>query len=654
MKAGKRTVAVLVISVVALLILLMVGGVVAESIEIESDISDSWLGRFISKIKYTLSKQEAFTVCGDTLGCASFPTSPSPFFYINGETMFLNPGMVGAQSAFVNIFRGSPYDNQYSEHLNDDRQFLGEYFVDAFNTYSSVCDAGAYWDSDGDGIGECYVDYYMCSNAPCYSDSECSSGEFCDIDALSSCSALINAGVCRISTPTHTTDVYQCEDGTKTYLGDVSSGNVNFCTDPSDTKYLIGTTDRCLDYEPSECYEVPPVNGDVCGDGNIDSGETCSNCPEDVGICPVGDANFEVDIITAPSALIQSGDTITAEVQITNVGGDGTMSVEVGVYKDEDIASWGFAIVQQVSNCEPTEKNVQTKQITLNAGESTTTTYQFIAPTVCRPITNAITEFDLLAVAYINCFNTGQATGVTGSDRWAIQFQPRDDCTGSCSNGIKDGEETDTDCGGSECSKCRVLYKCARTTDCESDLACINGYCSDESARQKGIKASDIKKMTSEDLAQSMCIESAQCQSESSCQSMQWLIDEGHLTDTEADDLVDESAIFLTASGGAIGVGVCAVGVAALSLTTAGGAAILFPLCGVAGGAAGLGLNELIENWFDKDMTKVGYCILEEPNAWCGFASNLALFPITDDDCTDGSIILGIIALFGVMVWSKF
>jgi formylglycine-generating enzyme required for sulfatase activity len=46
----------------------------------------------------------------------------------------------------------------------------------------------------------------------------------------------------------------------------------------------------------------------------------------------------------------------------------------------------------------------------------------------------------------------------------------------TCRNTIKDGAETDTDCGGNVCDKCRDGKTCIAKTDCAGD-ACLNGKC---------------------------------------------------------------------------------------------------------------------------------------------------------------------------------
>ena len=52
-------------------------------------------------------------------------------------------------------------------------------------------------------------------------------------------------------------------------------------------------------------------------------------------------------------------------------------------------------------------------------------------------------------------------------------------CSGSgCSDGIRNGNETDVDCGGSLCTGCDVGSSCRADIDCESNY-CLNGKCED-------------------------------------------------------------------------------------------------------------------------------------------------------------------------------
>lgn len=59
---------------------------------------------------------------------------------------------------------------------------------------------------------------------------------------------------------THTTNVYRCSNGEKDYLGEVSYGDHNFCTDPKDNNYIRqGDSPSGVCYppnqEPKTCYE---------------------------------------------------------------------------------------------------------------------------------------------------------------------------------------------------------------------------------------------------------------------------------------------------------------------------------------------------------------------------------------------------------------
>ncbi|MBI2443816.1 MAG: hypothetical protein HYV42_01060 [Candidatus Magasanikbacteria bacterium] len=47
----------------------------------------------------------------------------------------------------------------------------------------------------------------------------------------------------------------------------------------------------------------------------------------------------------------------------------------------------------------------------------------------------------------------------------------------SCHDGIKNGAETDVDCGGSDCRGCVQCQLCLTTTDCKAGLSCADGNC---------------------------------------------------------------------------------------------------------------------------------------------------------------------------------
>ncbi len=65
----------------------------------------------------------------------------------------------------------------------------------------------------------------------------------------------------------------------------------------------------------------------------------------------------------------------------------------------------------------------------------------------------------------------------SGSD-CASTFCYRNLCVTSCHDGVKDFNETDVDCGGAGCSKCGEKNMCSGNSDCQS-LSCVGGLCTD-------------------------------------------------------------------------------------------------------------------------------------------------------------------------------
>jgi len=580
------------ISVGIILVMLMLVFVNAQT---EKETKISAFDLFLSNLKYKISNL-LFTSVGQARDCSVYPNK------------------------IISHSIGEQWDSyDYRDGGCSDSALINTYYDDFF--YREYEDDFTEW--DGLKFDEnTWIEFYCCPYPSCDSNSDCDDpyGDICNIAY----------GSCYYEEPDWETDVYRCEETGWEFWQDVDYGSNYWCNDP----------DRKMWYHPGhdsrQCYEDEDDAVECVLDDDDGNGDGVT-----------GDADFQVDIISATPIVFSSEQNVNINVKIKNNGEKGSMKVEVGLYKDEDITSWGFVVIQDAINCEPNEKNVDTKLIELNAGEEITETFTIITPKVCRKGIEPIGTFDLLVVAFVNCFNTGLATGVTSSDRFNVAFTPRIDCVGSCTNGIRDGEETDTDCGGSECYKCRNGWTCERTTDCQSGLQCLEGYCSSSDTsrgNQKGISASKIKKMTAEDLAASACTKTIQCEEESECQSLQFLVDSGSLTDEEAESIIDRSAIFFT-SAGAIG-GIAACGAASLVLLPA--APILFPLCALAGGALGLGINDIFESFGDKDLSKAGYCIKEgvglEIFEWAAF------FDVTGDGIKDGTDGLIIVIIGGALL----
>lgn len=244
---------------------------------------------------------------------------------------------------------------------------------------------------------------------------------------------------------------------------------------------------------------------------------TPSPTPSPTPIIPTNNADFKVEILSWTPQIPESEGQINVQVKIINEGNSGTMKIETGFYTDEQIANWYDnslqSIISSTSNCEPIEINVQTKEITLNAGEEITTTFTFNIPKICS-ITGTNTEnYKLHSTAYINCYNTGIATGQTSYDIKEITANPDFSLLNcfNCNDGLLNGMETDTDCGGLSCEPCGILYQCLQKSDCEGDLVCSNNVCMEEEQSEEGehcqypLTSSEWKQATDMQIVNSMC-----------------------------------------------------------------------------------------------------------------------------------------------------
>ena len=50
--------------------------------------------------------------------------------------------------------------------------------------------------------------------------------------------------------------------------------------------------------------------------------------------------------------------------------------------------------------------------------------------------------------------------------------------TPACNDGVRNGAETDVDCGGGECPGCDETRQCLRKGDCLPRFDCSNNHCS--------------------------------------------------------------------------------------------------------------------------------------------------------------------------------
>lgn len=82
----------------------------------------------------------------------------------------------------------------------------------------------------------------------------------------------------------------------------------------------------------------------------------------------------------------------------------------------------------------------------------------------CKDTSSSLTECAVLGATCVDCTSAGYRSCVAGQ------------CKSSCTDSIKNGPETDVDCGGGTCPKCTTGKNCNINSDCTSGK-CTNGIC---------------------------------------------------------------------------------------------------------------------------------------------------------------------------------
>lgn len=193
--------------------------------------------------------------------------------------------------------------------------------------------------------------------------------------------------------------------------------------------------------------------------------------------------NFDVNIDrTFTEVSEQQGDTVNIYVDITNKGSDGQQKIECGIYTTEQLQAWGvntalaifplFSGASNVPNCVATEDNVDTVTQTLKYGATTQIIF-----TPKAPFSYPGTGYRIFCAAFDQCWNEQDnplvTHRVTDTDLAPFELKSRSDVTPvvSCSDGLLNQDETDTDCGGF-CGSCPNYAICKTDSDCQSN------YCS--------------------------------------------------------------------------------------------------------------------------------------------------------------------------------
>lgn len=165
----------------------------------------------------------------------------------------------------------------------------------------------------------------------------------------------------------------------------------------------------------------------------------------------------------------------------------------------------------------------------------------------------------------------------------------------------------------------------------------------------KGINPNKVKSATTEDLIASSCTKTEQCESGSTCNSLKWYIDEGFLTEDDAETQITKARIAIdTAFAAAGGIGGAALGTVACTAGVIGGVIpglVCFGVLGVSGliigGVTGDYVADLVGSIANKDINKFGYCTIEKT----GNFFDDELFKIGDFSVTGLYFVLGIVGL---------
>lgn len=616
------------VSVSAVTITVTPAGQPGNTPNVDSQYPDNWFGRLLSDF----ANMGAFTVYGDELGCDKYVREGNILEFLNGDVVTIS--RPNGEQAFVNWFRGSPYEGIYSDHTTISRQFVAENFVSGSEGMETVwtCDAGAYW------LNKCYVEVYECANPICYTNSDCSSGETCVKTIISQ--SIPNAGVCKTSNPTHTTKVYTCANGVKTLTNTVSYGSSNFCTSSSDSQYIIGSTTRCLPDSqiPQECVGS-------CGDGvcNIlNSVENQANCPQDCGAACVPDNSAQSTTCYGTSFVNNCGTTLNGVKNCTISSGATCMET----YSKKN--SMGTVLVGESCSTSLECKSGYCHQFGLLGADrcDTSAGANNCYSLDCKVIKDLSIYTDFFSYGTLKYFYSGNEIG-------ASEFGEGCDLNADCESGYcnPNGIWSATCDYMAAPSDCIVKPIVNFTTIGLSDLQKI-------SLTREAIKGS-----TTSDLIAAACLEDKECivlnsNYTAQCIPIAILREDGIISPASSTSFFDKVSTIGKTSlyAGTIGIVACTV-----SLASGAGVVLAPAFCGWAaalvGGTATLAYYDLNENdallskLKAKDANSVGLCVAEKEKSYCAATSWAAFFTIPGQDkCTSGLIIIIVGAMFILVI----
>lgn len=220
------------------------------------------------------------------------------------------------------------------------------------------------------------------------------------------------------------------------------------------------------------------------------------------------DTDFRIEIRDAATTPKEGrqGETVKYYLDIENIGEEGLQKIECGIYTEDQIRSWGIPVsnflaiipwidkvrfgIEDVENCKTSETNVDTISVPLNKGQvyDGNTKFELVVP-YTDPSDDYVVFCDAFKVCYGEVGFESVNNRVTDYDLIKFDVLDAGKTTETCSDGILNQDESDTDCGG-RCDDCKLDYICKADSDCESEN-CVSGRCKAESSDEGGNGSGD-------------------------------------------------------------------------------------------------------------------------------------------------------------------
>jgi hypothetical protein len=245
---------------------------------------------------------------------------------------------------------------------------------------------------------------------------------------------------------------------------------------------------------------ISTVIGPHCGDGVCDNGETVTSCPHDCGTCGDGslDGTEQCDTTATPNGLPASCNAYNAQFVSGSVACKNCQYDLTGC----KASTCGNGVVDTNEDCDasdagetlPTCASLSAQFVSGNVTCSGTCHYVL---TGCKGSKcgngvldlNEACDESVAGESLPSCASFGYESGGGAVTCMGCQLVT----TGcpSCSDGSKDGTETDMDCGGVACQGCGAGLSCTSNTDCAGGLRCSSGKCVTVASCTDGVKNED-------------------------------------------------------------------------------------------------------------------------------------------------------------------